>query len=165
MKIVKAQKMIKRLKGEIAELQQRISSTLSTLEENEYESDFKTLMATLDEKVEKLITLKVRVMERNIASGMFATILNLGEMKSRMEFLRGLNPVTGAVRGGYGQTEKDKYKSQLKPAEKTALIEACQRWINSMTDKLDDFNSETGLGEGVVRVTMQPDLTMKPPVE
>ena len=147
MKIVKAQKHIKRLKGEIAELQQRISSCFSTLEENEYEADYNTLMKTLGEKVRKLITLKVGVMKANVENGKFTAILNLGELKSRLNFLSGLNPIVGSVRGSYGEGEKSKYKSQLLPAEKMAMIEACKAAINEVTDQLDDFNAVTDVAE------------------
>ena len=145
MKIVKAQKLIKRLKGEIAELQQRISGTLSTLEENEYEADFKALMVTLSEKVKKLIELKVKVMKANIDNDVFKTILSLGELKSRLVFINGLNPVTGSVRAHYGEVERAKYKTQLLPTEKTKMVEECQKAINEMTDELDDFNATTSI--------------------
>lgn len=152
MKIAKAQKHIKRLKGEIAELQQRISSTLSTLEENEYEADYPALMATLKEKVSRLINLKVGVMKANIDNGMFTTILNLGELKSRLNFLGSLNPIVGAVRASYGEGEKAKYKSQLSPAEKMKMVEDCQKAINDMTDRLDDFNLDTSVAEVAIDI-------------
>jgi len=109
-------------------------------------------MATLTEKVTKLIELKVGVMKANIDNGMFTTILNLGELKSRLNFLNSLNPTVGSVRASYGESEKAKYKSQLLPAERMKMVEACQTAINEMTDTLDDFNAITAISNDPIKI-------------
>jgi hypothetical protein len=91
-------------------------------------------------------------MKANVDNDTFKTILSLGELKSRLVFINGLSPVTGAVRAHYGEVERAKYKSQLLPAEKTKMIEECQKVINEMTDELDDFNAATSIAEGDIEI-------------
>jgi hypothetical protein len=54
MKIVKAQKKIARLKGEIKEIKKRMSGCLSTVKGNAWEEDFNTLDTLLGILVSRL---------------------------------------------------------------------------------------------------------------
>lgn len=153
MKIVRAMKQIARLQGEIKEIKKRTSTCLSTLADNDFDENYKQLNETLSEKTKKLIELKARVMQTNVKHNMFSVILNLGELKSRMDFVRELNPQEGYRNDRYMMTEsKIKYKAQMSVAEKNKLVEGCQTAINALTDQLDDFNAKTDLEELEVAV-------------
>lgn len=152
-KVVRAMKQVARLQGEIKELKKRVSSCLSTLDDNDFDESYKELSEVLSERIKKLIELKARIMQTNVKHGMFSVILNLGELKSRMDFLRELSPQEGFRDDRYSMTEsKVKYKSQMTIAERNKLVEGCQTAINALTDQLDDFNAKTDLEELEVAV-------------
>lgn len=150
MKIVRAMKQISRLQGEIKEFKKRISNCLSTLEENDFDEYYKELSSKLNEKIKKLIELKSRIMHTNIKYKKFTTILNLGELKSYIDFLRELDPQQGVQQRAY--EDSTKFKSQITISEKNKLIENYQKMINDLTDELDDFNAKTDLEELEVTV-------------
>lgn len=146
MKIVRAMKKQSRLVGEIKDLQERIQGCISVMEENDYPEDYPTLLHALNEKVHDLIVLKTRIMHTNVKHGMFGVIVNLGELKNRLEQIKRFNPEAGVRLSGYSlNAEKTKYKSQISLQDKQTMIDSYQQKINDMTDKLDDFNAVTDL--------------------
>lgn len=144
MKIVRAMKQIKRLQGEIKELQKRAASCLNTVESNEFSENFTELLNELSEKKAKLSTLKDGVMKANISGNMFTKILQLGEMKSTIDFVRELEPKCGINEDRYGDV-KTKYISQWTVAAKNSEVQRLQSAINNLTDELDDFNAKTDI--------------------
>ena len=140
MKIVRAMKETSRVKGEIKEIQKRISKCLNTLEGNDVIEKFDDLMKLLQEKKNKLISLKTGIMSANVKGDMFKVIVQLGELKSHMDFLRELEPKKGTHIDGFRDTAMV-YTSQWSEAEKNQAIQKTQNEINSLTDKLDEFNS------------------------
>jgi uncharacterized coiled-coil protein SlyX len=144
MKIVRAMKETSRVKGEIKEIQKRISKCLNTLEGNEVIEKFEDLMKLLQEKKEKLISLKAGIMSANVKGNMFRVIAQLGELKSHMDFLRELEPKKGAHLDGFRDTAMI-YTSQWSETEKNQAVQKTQNEINSLTDKLDEFNSSTDI--------------------
>jgi chromosome segregation ATPase len=144
MKIVRAMKQIKRLQGEIKELQKRASSCLNTVEGNEFSENFNEIQKELSEKKAKLSALKDGVMKANIAANMFAKILQLGELKSTIDFVRELEPKSGINEDRYGDV-KTKYISQWTIAKKNSEVQRLQSAINNLTDELDDFNAKTDI--------------------
>lgn len=147
MKIVKAQKRIAKLKGEIARLKTRASECVSTMEGNDYQEDFKELTEIIDSKIDELVDLKSRVMKENIEKGMFSKIALVGELKSKIEFYKALNIQSGALPRHYGEGD-DRYISQISIAERNKAVEDLQEDIEKITEQLDDFNAETSI-EGV----------------
>lgn len=152
MKIVRAMKKVARLQGEIKELKKRITSCLSTIEENEFDEDYTELIELLNQKIKHLITLKARIMKTNTSHDMFSVILNLGELKSYIDFTREMNPKYGVIKDRF-EDENATYKSQIKIIDKNKAVEKCQDLINKLTDELDDFNARTDLKE--LDVTVQ----------
>jgi len=147
MKIVRAMKQIARLKGEVQQLKHRIESCLSTVVENEeFNENMPNLTDELDKKITKIVNLKAGVMHANVKHNMFEKILNLGELKSYIEYLKELQPKSGFVVEPY-EKEKIEYKSQFTIAEKNEKIKECQRLINDLTDDLDEFNAKTDILE------------------
>lgn len=147
MKIVKAMKKVARLKGEIRELKKRMDSCLNSIVGNEFEEDLKELNMELHSKIKLMMELKVRIMHTNVANGMFSLVVNLGELKSYMDFLKELDPKIGVKSASRFSEELVEYKSQLTIKEKNDLIAKCQKHINEITDGLDDFNATTDLLE------------------
>ena len=144
MKIVRAMKQVKRLQGEIKELQKRVSSCMNTIEGNEFTEKFDDLLSELSEKKLKLRTLKNGIMCANIQGSMFNKILELGELKSHIDFLRELKPQAGITESSYGETAQKKI-SQWTVASKNKAVQETQSKINSLTDELDDFNAKTDI--------------------
>ncbi len=154
MKIVRAQKLIARLKGEIQVLKKRISSSLNTVADNEnFDEDYTELEGQLNGKIKKMITLKTKVMNANVNSGMFQKVVNVGELKSYIEYLRELEPKIGTIVSRY-DSEKTDYKSQMSIKQRNDLVEKAQNLINKFTDELDEFNAKTDIEEMDVTVLL-----------
>jgi peptidoglycan hydrolase CwlO-like protein len=144
MKIAAAQKKISRLKGEMKEIKKRISSCLNTIVENDYEDCLTDLMNLLAAKTVEMMSLKSGVIYANVKGNMFIYVLQLGELKSKIDFLRELEPKTGLQESHSYVSEKlTKYKSQLTVQQKNKMIQDIQSKINMLTDKLDAFNLHT----------------------
>ncbi len=146
MKIVKAMKKIARLKGEVRELKKRMSRCLNTLEDNEdFVESYKDLEKELLHKITMIINLKSIIMKANIDNNMFSVIVNLGELKSYMEYLKELEPKSGFNSLNDYSDKNAEFKSQLTIKEKNDKISECQKAINDLTDLLDDFNATTNV--------------------
>jgi cell fate (sporulation/competence/biofilm development) regulator YmcA (YheA/YmcA/DUF963 family) len=144
MKIVRAMKQIKRLQGEIKELQKRASSCLNTIDGNEFSEKFDELLKELAEKKARLSYLKNGVMLANIGGDKFRRILELGELKSHIDFIRELEPQAGIAEARYGETAQKKI-SQWTVVAKNKAVQETQSKINEITDELDDFNAKTDI--------------------
>jgi cell fate (sporulation/competence/biofilm development) regulator YmcA (YheA/YmcA/DUF963 family) len=144
MKIVRAMKQIKRLQGEVKELQKRASHCLNTIEGNEFSEKFEDVIKELAEKKTRLAVLKNGVMVANIQGGMFKKILELGELKSHIDFIRELEPQAGVAEARYGETPQKRI-SQWTVADKNKAVQQTQQRINDLTDELDDFNAKTDI--------------------
>lgn len=160
MKIVRAQKEISRLKGEIKELKHRMESSLNVIEDNQFPENFDELWEILNTRTIRLIALKNAVMEANIKNGKFLSILKLGELKNYLSFVRELNPLEGTVKDHYGENSY-KYKSQSSIKSKQSTIEEIQKQINGITDELDEFNAATDIGDLGVTVQPLPEINSK----
>lgn len=141
MKIVKAMKKIARLKGEIRELKKRMSSCLNAVEGNDFSESYPLLQKELFSKIKELYNLKVMVMHTNVKEGLFSMVVNLGELKSYMEYLKELDPKIGMSDVNRYSDEKIAFKSQLSIKNKNKQISECQEAINQITDGLDDLNA------------------------
>jgi hypothetical protein len=144
MKIVRAMKESSRIKGEIKEIKKRITKCLNTIEGNEVGEKFSDLMTLLDERVNKLISIKAGIMKANTDGDMFKVIARLGELKGHMDFLRELEPKKGVQISGYNDTQV-RYISQWSDADKNKSIQTTQNEINKLTDQLDDYNASTSI--------------------
>jgi hypothetical protein len=137
-------KQIKRLQGEVKELQKRASSCLNTIDGNTFSEKFEDVIKELADRKSRLLVLKNGVMVANIQGNVFKKILELGELKSHIDFLRELNPQVAIVDNGY-RAETTKHVSQWTVAEKNAAVQKTQQRINDLTDELDDFNAKTDI--------------------
>ena len=143
MKISKAMKQISRLKGAIQSLDKRMVLALTQLKINEYTESFNDLVKLKSETVNQLISLKDKVMAKNIEHNMFYKIITLGELKTELNFYNSLTIKNGAV-SNYGDTPTV-YKSQLTAKDIIAITNTLQLHINDLTDELDIFNATTDI--------------------
>ena len=145
MKIFKAMKKIKKIKGEIQNIQNRIHSNISTVEENEFEEQYADLEKQLIEKTDELINTKNAIMEANIDNKMYKKILEIGELKSRINFLNSLEIKKGVVRDSYALREvtPSKFKTQLTNKDRGTKVKDLEERVHSLIDELDDFNATT----------------------
>jgi len=152
MKIVRAMKKIARLKGELKVVKHRLQNCLNTLVENEFDEKFDDLSKEFLDKRNEMMKLKAGVMHANVKGNMFRIIIQLGEMKSYMDFLKELEPKTGLQESRYSMGEgKSKYKSQLTITLKNQLLKECQDKINELTDILDEFNAKTEIEDVIIQ--------------
>jgi hypothetical protein len=75
---------------------------------------------------------------------MFKKILELGELKSHIDFIRELEPQAGVAEARYGETPQKRI-SQWTVADKNKAVQQTQQRINDLTDELDDFNAKTDI--------------------
>lgn len=146
MKLAKVSKKINVLKGDIGDLQNRIDSSMRTLEGNPYTEELTPLAKRLDEKVKRLVALKNARMIANVGQGMYQVILELGEAKSQLRWLDGLDVSSGITPASrYDDTKTTSYVSQMTVAEKQTKMDYLRDEIEKMVDKLDDFNANADI--------------------
>jgi hypothetical protein len=146
MKIVRAMKERSRLEGEIKQIKHRIQNCISTISGNSFTENFPELFTLLTDRLNKLAGLKNAIMRANVEHGMHRHIVQLGELKQYLVFLRELEPKSGKQEARYSEVSES-YESQITFKEKNDVIQATQVEINRITDLLDDFNAKTDTGE------------------
>ena len=142
-KIAKVMKQISRYKGEINLIEDRIKKSISVPEVNEYPEDFVSLTTLRNEKVRELITLKCKVMQKNIESGMFVIITTVSELKNEIVLYKDFEIKQGIVKNRYDENAGLMHKTQITVAECEKHISELQTGINDYTDELDAFNAIT----------------------
>ena len=146
MKIVRAMKERSRLEGEIKDLKHRMQGCLSVIEGDNYPESFMELYKLLSDRINKISQLKNAILVANIKHDMYKFIVQLGELKQYLVFLKDLSPKIGKHERSYGEA-LESYTSQISVKEKNEAIQATQKEINRITDLLDNFNAETDIGE------------------
>ncbi len=141
MKLSKVSKKINVLKGEISDLQNRIDGAMRTLEGNEFPEELTPLADRLDQKIKRLIALKTARMKANVDYDIYKTILQLGEAKSQLHWLNGLDVSSGKTAASrFGDTKTVAYISQMTVEHKQEKMDELRASIEEMVDMLDDFN-------------------------
>jgi len=146
MVIVRAMKERARLEGEIKNLKHRSQNCISVLDGNPFEEDFKELTETLTARLNRLASLKNAVMKANVMHDMHKYIIELGELKHYLVFLKELDPKAGKQETRYSEAQ-NAYLSQISVKDKILALEVTQTKINHITDVLDEFNAKTDIGE------------------
>lgn len=138
MRLAKALKLKKSLVGEIAALKTQIQNKNSFLVGSnvvEKFDNYKTL-DLLNKKVDELITLKLRINEANI--GIQEKIFTLSELKSQIQFWRGLN-VREGVQESYGTTDRT-YLAQIDEVKRDEMVKNIQINIDNIQEEIDVYN-------------------------
>jgi len=141
MKIVKAMKVVARLKGDVKDLKRRMRKCLNAVEGNDFIENYNDIALIADKKVKRMIDLKNKIMKANTEHDKFETIIELGELKANIDFLRELDPKQGIDDDRY-RDNNISYKTQLTAKEILNKIEETQKEIEEKTDELDDFNAK-----------------------
>jgi hypothetical protein len=134
-----------RLKGEISNLNERLKKCITTNEANDYPENFDELLETYNGKVASLLKYKNAVMVANIKHNKFKDIIQLSELKNKIEIYKDLNIKIGIVTERYADDNGQVSKSQITISEKNERIQDLQDSINNITDDLDIFNASTDI--------------------
>jgi hypothetical protein len=146
MNVVRAMKERARLEGEIKDLKHRIQNCIAVLEGNSFDESFTDLNSALTTRLNRLASLKNAVMKTNVMHNMHKYIIELGELKSYLVYLKELDPKVGKQETRYSEAA-NVYQSQISIKDKNLSIEQTQARINQFTDILDEFNAKTDIGE------------------
>lgn len=140
--LAKCLKVKNRLAGRLQTVQSDIQTYNSVLEEQQGQVDIKALLETRAEIVTALIDLKTQLAKANLQ--IQADLIKQGELKSTIDFLKGISTRHGVDRHGYQNTEV-RYVATLQKQDVDKLQRALEREIDEIQDRLDFYNHKTGL--------------------
>ncbi|MCK9430025.1 MAG: hypothetical protein M0R17_08480 [Candidatus Omnitrophica bacterium] len=145
MKLYKALKLKKKLTGEIAFLEQQISSK-NSFQVDQVELPMKFNVEKLNEelmtKVYELIQLKLKI---NVANNTIQEkIFWLSEYKSLISFWKNnVSGTSGMVQSGYSNPCLIKYDVQFDETKRNELIDFYQNKLDEIQEEIDTFNYNT----------------------
>ena len=139
MNLARALKLKNRLTQKINELQREVQVENSDRSDAERKIDVENSMKELTETTEKLIKLKIAVFVAT--TPMRETILRLGELKSRILFLKGIN-VTEGKNWDYSEKETE-YSVVYDKIYVKEQVSFCENLIDDLQEQLDKFNHDT----------------------
>ena len=96
-------------------------------------------MEALNNTVEELIKIKIAIFVAS--TPVRENILRLGELKTKIQFIRGVNTTEGKV-SNYGDDEVE-YTVVYDKIWTRNTIENCEKYIDSLQEELDQFNHLT----------------------
>jgi len=139
MTLAKALKLKNRLAQKINNLKEEIQTENSARTDDPRKIKVEDLMIELKETIEKLIKLKISIFVAS--TPMRENILRLGELKSTILFLKGINTREGKI-DNYGDNDIEYSVVFDKIYIKKKVIN-CEEEIDSLQDELDQFNHKT----------------------
>ncbi len=140
MNLAKALKQKNRMAQKISGIQQEIQNENVIRVDEDGKIDVEKLMADFDLATNNLIKLKIAIFVAS--TPMRENILRLGELKSRIVFLRGINTREGKMALDYSDVEVE-YKATFDKVYIKAEVEKCEEKIDLIQDELDTFNHKT----------------------
>ena len=146
MNLAKALKLKNRLTQKINELQKEIQIENSNRCDAERKISVEDSMKKLTETTEKLIQLKIAIFVAT--TPMRETILRLGELKSRILFLKGINVREGKT-WDYGEKETE-YSVVYDKIYVKKQVSICENSIDDLQEQLDKFNHNTEIAIEVI---------------
>ena len=138
MNLAKALKLKNRLIQNINELQSEVQRNNSYREDGIRKIDTHKSMEDLVAATEKLIKLKISIFVAS--TPMRENILRLGELKSRIQFLKGINTTEGYVDNYDGKTL---YSVEYDVSYIKNEVKTCESLIDELQEELDKFNHTT----------------------
>ena len=142
--LAKALKVKNRLVKKINSLQQDITGENSIRVDNERKIVVTELMETLHKTIEELIRLKIAIFAAS--TPMRENILRLGELKSRIVFLQGIDTAEGkmAEKDTYHRTSSEvEYAVEFDKLYIKEEVGQCEEKIDELQEELDQFNHKT----------------------
>jgi len=146
MNLAKALKLKNRLIQKINELQTEVQTENSNRLDAERKISVEDSMKKLTETTEKLIQLKIAIFVAT--TPMRETILRLGELKSRILFLKGINVREGKT-WDYGEKETE-YSVVYDKIYVKKQVSICENSIDDLQEQLDKFNHNTEIAIEVI---------------
>ena len=146
MNLARALKLKNRLTQKINELQREVQVENSDRSDAERKIDVENSMKELTETTEKLIKLKIAVFVAT--TPMRETILRLGELKSRILFLKGIDVKEGKI-WDYGEKETE-YSAVYDKIYIKEQVAICENSIDDLQEQLDKFNHNTEIAIEVI---------------
>ena len=142
MKLRKALKVKNQLVKEINDLMNKINRWNSIPADNENKKPYSTkeLYNELLNKVNKLTTLKLVIAKAN--ENIQYEIFMLGEYKSLIKFLKGLNTNDG-TQYEYGKNVPEVYAAEIKDTDIDNMIHEIESKIESLQETVDEYNATT----------------------
>ncbi len=135
--LAKALKLKNRLAGRLNKVQTDIALYNSTLKDNEKTVDVPELLKLRTQIVESMIELKVKLFQAN--NEIQRDLIQLGELKSELTWLGGLNTRSGVERHDYQNTNVE-YVAILKKVDVDQRSKAIEKEIDTLQDKVDNYN-------------------------
>ena len=139
MNLAKALKLKNRLAQKINNLKQEIQTENSARADDPRKIKVEDLMNELEETIEIFIKLKLSIFVAS--TPMRENILKLGELKSKILFLKGISTKEGKI-NDYGDNDIE-YSVIFDKIYIKIKINACETEIDSLQDELDKFNHIT----------------------
>jgi hypothetical protein len=144
MKLAKALKEKNRLGGEVKRLKDLIQRENSKNIKSTSKVDCDKLWKDLESTTDQLIKIKTAIFKAN--AGIYGKITTIGELKSKVEWIKSLNTKDGVedvpnYRGESTKTEQ--YVAFVKQSDVDEMIVNIQESITSLQDDLDAYNATT----------------------
>jgi len=140
--LAKALKVKNQLAGEIKELEVLISNINSYKEGSASRFDSNALMADLQDKMLKLIAVKIAIQTANVR--ILPALTNLAETKAYAGWLKSINTTEGlqSEGGGYGTPLKDVlYKVNFDATWVRDKVKEAENQISDLQDQIDTYNA------------------------
>lgn len=138
--VAKSLKIKNRLVGRLNKIQDDIQSYNSVLQEQEGKVDVPLLAKQRDEIAECLIVLKTRIMIAN--QKIQEDLIRLGELKSKLSWIKEIPIRDGKERHGYQNTEVV-WVATMKKKDIDTEVKRLELAIDSIQDRVDEFNHST----------------------
>lgn len=136
----KALKVKNRLAGRLAKLNATVSAYNCTVEGRRTEVDITEADKQRAALSAALVDLKTSIYEAN--KGIYRAIVLIGEKKSEVDFLSGLNTKHGEEPHGY-QGSVVKYVSVIQKQEVDKRVKQLEKDIDDLQDQIDKYNAES----------------------
>ncbi len=140
MKIAKALKQKNKLAGEVAKLKVVLGEQNSKPKGQDFAYNNDEVWAGLRQRTEDLVQTKAAIARAN--SKVYDKIFRLAELKGLVQTLQGLDTKEGNFIESldFSSTVEVKYRAQFSLVKTGKLIEELEEQIQSLQDKLDEFN-------------------------
>ncbi len=136
----KALKVKNRLAGRLAKLNATVAAYNCTVEGRRSEVDVAGADKQRTALSAALVDLKSSIYEAN--KGIYRTIILIGEKKSEIDFLNGLNTKHGEEPHGYQGTTV-KYVAVIQKQDVDKRVKQLEKEIDDLQDQIDKYNAES----------------------
>ena len=142
-------KLAKALKLKNKKLKEYKATLMKVVQNNSYDIDNKPIYnsSELLEEAKELMAdyLKLKTAIHTTSEAIRFHIFELGELKSLMNTINGLDTKSGVHKEGYREVTLRTYEASITEEEKDAKVKAIEDRIETLQDMIDTFNAITEL--------------------